>query len=252
MLKRAELSRVAELIAMTPHDLRVVPGIGQVTFDEEITESQGESGDFELLSRVDTEFAAGELPMNFELRGHYNRLMVNVGIEPAFNMASEEDGWVEYYQLGKNKDDGRAVDGPCSFTTIDNNSDGEADTDSDGNVLVESDCGREILNERLLNRNLYFGSAVVLGRNAGLGFGPRIGFRVGWKNIPHGVQPTLNLGWALQPPIPEGGDRVRPLIDIDLRGGVIVSTESSLSIPSGESYAVNPLFGFTVGVGLTF
>jgi len=33
MLKRAELSRVAELIAMTPHDLRVVPGIGQVTFD---------------------------------------------------------------------------------------------------------------------------------------------------------------------------------------------------------------------------
>jgi hypothetical protein len=222
-----------------------------VSVDQELSEEDANAGTLDVRSRVSTDMAAAELPLNFELRGHYNRLMVNVGLEASFNLAND-DGWEEFYQLGKNNDTGVAVEGNCTYSTVDGNGDGDPDTDSDGNIMVESSCGGEIYNQRTLNRNLYFGSAVVLGRNAGLGFGPRVGFRMGWKNIPHGVQPTLNLGWAMQPPMPEGGERVRPLIDIDLRGGVIVATGRSLAIPVGETYKVYPLFGMTIGAGLTF
>ncbi len=202
-----------------------------VTVDEQLDETEAERGNF--VPEVDFDATAGELPLNFELRAHYNRLMVNVGFEAAFNL-SEDDGWTEYYQLGKHKTNGEAL-GNCNY-------------DANGKF----NCGTQILNERILNRNLYFGAAVVMGRNAGYGFGPRIGFRTGWKNIPHGIAPTLNLGWALQPPIPEGGDRVRPLIDIDLRGGMMISTHSSVTIASGDDYAISPLFGMTIGAGLTF
>ncbi len=210
----------------------VVYNSAVVNVDTSVTEEDATRGDFG--PSVDFDATAGELPLNFELRGHYNRLMVNVGLEAAFNL-SEDDGWTEYYQLGKDKTTGEAL-GNCN---VNQNGNGRS-------------CGTQIYNERTLNRNLYFGAAVVMGRNAGYGFGPRIGFRTGWKTIPHGVQPTLNLGWALQPPIPEGGERVRPLVDIDLRGGVLVSTHSSLTIPEGDDFAVSPLFGVTLGAGLTF
>jgi hypothetical protein len=218
-----------------------------ISFDDEVSQTEAESQYIDVRNHVELETAAGELPINFELRGHYNRLMVNVGIEAGLNLASGSDGWVEYYQFGDNNDTTAALTG-CRWVD---------EVVEAGEVVAEGywDCSGEIYevyNQRLFNRTLYFGSAVVLGRNAGLGFGPRVGFRVGWKNIPHGIQPTLNLGWALQPPVPEGGERVRPLIDIDLRGGVQVVTDRSLAIPEGETYKLYPVFGMTVGAGLTF
>ncbi len=218
-----------------------------ISFDEEVTQTEAESQYIDVRNHVNLETAAGELPLNFELRGHYNRLMVNVGIEAGLNLAAGSDGWVENYQFGKNNDTTAALTG-CRYVD-------SGEVDENDNPVYEWDCSGEIYevyNQRMFNRNLYFGSAVVLGRNAGLGFGPRIGFRMGWKNIPHGLQPTLNLGWAMQPPMPEGGERVRPLIDIDLRGGVIVANGRSLAIPEGETYKIYPLFGMTLGVGLTF
>ncbi len=218
-----------------------------ISFDDSVSQTEAESQYIDVRDHVELETAAGELPINFELRGHYNRLMVNVGIEAGLNLAGESDGWVEYYQFGKNNDDTTALTG-CRYVD-------SGTTDDEGNKVYEWDCSGEIYevyNQQMFNRTLYFGSAVVLGRNAGLGFGPRIGFRVGWKNIPHGIQPTLNLGWALQPPMPEGGERVRPLVDIDLRGGVQVVTQNSLAIPDGENYKIYPVFGMTVGVGTTF
>ncbi len=217
------------------------------SFDEEVSQSEAESMYIDVRNHVGIDTAAAELPINFELRGHYNRLMVNVGFETAFNLAESTDGWVEYYQFGKNNDTTAGLTG-CRYVDT-------GDQDEDGNPIYEWDCSGdvyEVYNQRTLNRNLYFGSAVVLGRDAGLGFGPRIGFRVGWKNIPHGIQPTLNLGWAMQSPAPEGGERVRPLIDIDLRGGMLVANGRSLAIPEGESYKIYPVFGMTVGAGLTF
>ena len=69
------------------------------------------------------------------------------------------------------------------------------------------------------NRNLWFGLGVVFGPNAGVGFGPRIALRMGFTNLPHALQPELNVGWAFQSPVPPGKNRVRPLLDVNLRGG---------------------------------
>ncbi len=219
-----------------------------IAFDESVSQTEAESQYIDVRDHIDLETAAGELPINFELRGHYNRLMVNVGIEAGLNLADGSDGWVEYYQFGENNDTTAGLTG-CRWI--------ETEYDNNGDVITDGywDCTGdiyEVYNQQLFNRTLYFGSAVVLGRNAALGFGPRVGFRVGWKNIPHGIQPTLNLGWALQPPMPKGGERVRPLIDIDLRGGIQVANGRSLAIPEGEDYAIYPVFGMTVGAGLTF
>jgi len=216
-------------------------------FDEDVTRDEAETMYVDVRNHVSLETAAAELPINFELRGHYNRLMVNVGLEIAFNLADTTEGWVEYYQFGKNNDTTAGLTG-CRYVDT-------GDEDEDGVPIFDWDCSGdiyEVYNQRTLNRNLYFGSAVVLGRDAGMGFGPRIGFRVGWKNIPHGIQPTVNLGWAMQSPAPEGGERVRPLIDIDLRGGMLVANGRSLAIPEGETYKIYPVFGMTVGAGLTF
>jgi hypothetical protein len=96
---------------------------------------------------------------------------------------------------------------------------------------------------------------VVLGRDAGIGFGPRFAWRWGWVNMPHGYQTTLHFGWAFQPPIPEAAGRVRPLIDLDVRGGVGIPVRRSLRIEAAEELQqsrVQPVFGANLGIGLTF
>ena len=106
-----------------------------------------------------------------------------------------------------------------------------------------------VMNNQTLNRHLWLGAGVVFGRNAALGFGPRLGLRWGWLNMPHGWELTLNPGLAWQPPVPKGGDRVRPLIDIDLRGGIDIRRNRSLVEADNP---VHPIFGMTLGLGLTF
>lgn len=51
---------------------------------------------------------------------------------------------------------------------------------------------------------------------------------------------------GVQPPY----DRVRPFIDVDLRGGAAWPFRSSLA--HNSSLAVGPVFGITAGVGTTF
>ncbi len=218
-----------------------------ISFDDEVSQTEAESQYIDVRNHVELETAAGELPIDAQLRLHYNRLMVAFGFQAGLNLASSSDGWVENYQFGDNNDDTAALTG-CRW--VDEVVEG-------GEVVAEGywDCSGEIYevyNQHLFNRTLYFGPAVVLGRNAGIGFGPRIGLRMGWKNMPHTLEPMLTLGWALQPPMPEGGERVRPLVDIELRGGVDVAYGRSLAIPEDETYEIYPVFGMTVGAGLTF
>jgi hypothetical protein len=167
------------------------------------------------------------IPLNLELRAHYNRLMVNLGAELGFNATGGE--WQEHYQT------------PDDTIVLGKKQCAEGDTSWD---CTDADVA---LNTQKVNRYLYFGSAVVFGRDAGIGFGPRLGFRFGWTNLPHALVPTLNAGWAIQPSfLLKGGGRVRPLIDIDLRGG--------LGVPFGKHLTpdMGPIFGGTLGAGLTF
>jgi hypothetical protein len=204
---------------------------------------------------IDADLAPALIPLNLELRAHYNRLMVNFGAEFGYGVTdggelqgtgNDTGTLVEYYQHPGNKD-AIAVENPSRSCT------------SDGNELS---CD-EVYNIRDFNRYLYMGAGVVLGRDAGIGFGPRFAGRFGWSNIPHGLQTTAHFGWAFQPPIPQAAGRVRPLLDADLRGGVAIARDRSLQRDlsdatkadndedNDEGY-VMPVFGLTVGLGLTF
>ena len=228
---------------------------GSVAIDDDIGQNEAQNAldmdDSSLTNRVNSQMDAATLPVNVELRGHYNRLMVALGMEYGYNLGgSDSASWVEYYQTPGQPDAGTYVDS-CHNEEVDSDNDGEAD----GTVEV---CDYEdVYNERIFNRYLYFGSSVVLGRDAGLGFGPRIGFRFGWLNMPHSLQTTLDVGWSYEPPIWNTSGRVRPLVDMDLRGGVDIATNKSLQrdlaaqFPDDE-HNVSPVFGFTGGIGLTF
>ena len=164
----------------------------------------------------------GRHSFNFELRGHYNRLMVNFGGEWGLSIGDDEN-FVEYYQTpgkqgkpnqggDKTYDDVGAVKGLKSCEPV----------MKDGKATGKYECDKisDVYNIRRFNRDIYLGLGVVFGRDAGIGFGPRLAWRWGWVNMPHGYQTTLHFGWAWQPPIPAASGRVRPLIDLDLRGGV--------------------------------
>jgi hypothetical protein len=217
-------------------------------------------GNIARADRVNPAFEPATVPFHFELRGHWNRLMVNTGVEFGYNAGKSADGWVEYYQTPGNKpgkqdgDDIRTVRvGDCN----------EPEENADGEMVSNCEVGEEVLNQRDFNRYLYLGVGVVMGRDAGIGFGPRFAARFGWLNMSHGLQSTLHFGWAIQPPIGNFGGRFRPLVDLDLRGGAHFSTNRSLQIDLADDESlwedddhperkISPVFGGNLGVGFTF
>jgi hypothetical protein len=120
------------------------------------------------------------------------------------------------------------------------------------------------------NRYVYMGVGGVFGRDAGIGFGPRLQWRNGYTNLPHAWQSTMHFGWAVQPPIGDFSKRFRPMVDADLRGGFSLAAMNSVqrNIARGDANldgAVNgeedsdndegilmPVFGLNIGVGFTF
>jgi hypothetical protein len=194
------------------------------------------------------------LPFSFELRGHYNRLMVNMGGEWGLSLGSDEN-FVEYFQT-PGRQGKPSQGGDSEYDNIRTIKGFKDCKDPDGDGKLNCDDVSEVYNIRRFNRDLWLGLGVVLGPDAGIGFGPRFGWRWGWVNMPHGYQTTLHFGWAVQPPIPEAGGRVRPLLDLDLRGGVGIPSRRSLRIDLAKDElkesAVQPVFGANLGVGLTF
>ncbi len=197
-------------------------------------EAQGAApGDFPTPEDgAEPDLNPASVPVNFELRGHYNRLMVVFGAELGFNSEAAEAPWVERY-----------------YTP------GHASADV-ANLQFDEDSGEFTAKEYFLhtvdiNRNLYMGASAVLGRDAGVGLGPRIGARIGWTNVPYALQTTAHVGMALVAPgIEPLGERVRPFADIDFRAGLAWPFASSLAHTS--TVTVAPVFGLTAGVGTTF
>lgn len=178
------------------------------------------------------------VPLNLELRGHYNRLMVNAGIELGYNTggADRDAQWIETIPTPGHED--ATVVGP----DVD-------DYDNDGDTEEQV----EVYQTPGMNRTLFVGAGALLGRDAGVGFGPRVGLRVGWSNVPHAWTPTLHVGWNVPPPmIKPVGDRIRPFLDVDLRAGVAVPRKDSLAHKDNGGAGLGPVFGATAGVGTTF
>jgi len=232
------------------------------TLDENDATVPGQDG---IRSRADKDLENAFLPVNFEFRAHYNRLMVNLGAEFGYNTA-EDSTWVERYYLPRHQTE---LDGDIIAVS----SNQQERTDSGSDALVEA------YHMTNWNRYMYMGAGYVMGRDAGLGFGPRLALRTGWTNLPHAWQTTAHFGWTYQPPLGDFGKRFRPLVDADFRGGISVAAKNSLqrdaacagnSDRSGcEAVAVEqtdedvsadlekegfvePVFGLTAGVGFTF
>ncbi len=237
-----------------------------LTFDNEIGEDDAEvPGLDSVRSKADKSLENAFLPVNFEFRAHYNRLMVNLGAEFGYNTA-EDAVWIERYYLPKHQSE---LDG--SIIAVSTNQQ-ERDPGGDG----ELDEAYHMTN---WNRYMYMGVGYVMGRDAGLGFGPRLALRTGWTNLPHAWQTTGHFGWTIQPPVGEFGKRFRPLVDADFRGGISVAAKNSLQrdvacysnperdgcenvvVEEGEEEfsaelkdegIVSPIFGLTAGIGFTF
>jgi len=159
------------------------------------------------------------IPVNLELRLHYNRWMLAFGTELGVHLG---DGWVERFP----GTDGRDL--------IAKNADGEE----------ELDWGSfNILN--------YMSFGVLLGKDAGIGLGPRAAIRFGKLDMPRANQLTLHAGYTLPAPGIEAEGRVRPFIDADFRAGMIFPQTGSLQL-EGDGGLSQPTFGLTAGVGTTF
>jgi len=178
----------------------------------------------------DYDLSTSTVPFNFEFRMHYNRLMVNMGLEYGANVAEDANGFIEYHDLHN-------------------------EPKGSGAMVVDAD-GNQLLHQTSFNRYTYWGVAGVLGSDAGLGFGPRVGARVGWTNLPHAVQATLNAGWAIQPPVGEFSGRLRPLVDVDARIGQLFPLNRSILLERNEAGTLARsdvlVFGLTLGAGFTF
>lgn len=192
---------------------------------------------------IDADLGPNFIPVTFELRGHYNRLMVSIGSEFGFNTGGDDGDakWIERYHTRGQPD--ADVVRLKEVTVVD------PDTDESDTSFV---AGERLYNEVEINRNLFLGAAVVLGRDAGIGFGPRIGARIGWTNVPYALQTTGHVGLTIAPPgIKPLGDRVRPFVDVDGRLGVSWPFATSLAHTSSP-ITIAPVFGLTAGVGTTF
>ena len=164
-------------------------------------------------------FGVGGIPLWFQLRAHYGRLMVPIGIEYNATVATDdEDNPQPYFD---------------SFQ-------------ADGYDVTNSGTSDEAYKERLFSRLIYTGIGVVLGKDAAVGLGPRGFIRTGWYNVPHMMDLTLHGGYTLQAPIDESTGRIRMVIDADAFFGVMVPLKHTIRTD------VPPTFGIQASAGLTF
>lgn len=191
----------------------------------------------QAFNRLDADLQTGHLPLNVQLRGHYNRLLVEVGMEWGWNL-SGEGLWVERYRTPEHKADYGQL------------------------MVVDADTVAqprpEVYHYKAWNRYTYGGVGVVLGPNASLGFGPRFSVRSGVTDLPWAVQTTGHFGYTLEPPLEslKSAKRVRPLIDFDARVGASMALNNSIQRDiadlEDEEGFVKPVFGITAGIGTTF
>ncbi|MES2639006.1 MAG: hypothetical protein V4850_05970 [Myxococcota bacterium] len=230
-----------------------------VEYDEEAYDdslaAQGNDPGFipDPAQEIDTDLGPSFIPVTFELRGHYNRLMVSFGSEFGFNTGGDDGKaqWIERYRTRGAPDSRVAkMQEITRLSDEDVNGDGVIDADDTETFFAATEL---LYNRVKINRNLFMGAAVVLGRDAGIGFGPRLGLRVGWTNVPYALQTTAHVGMTLAPPgIKPLGDRVRPFVDVDGRIGASFPFATSLAFDKNAAITVMPVFGLTAGVGTTF
>ena len=177
---------------------------------------------------VDFNAIPATVPASLELRIHYARFMVNLGVEFAYNASGK---WEEIYpsNIDKSKSLGCETDGesclPQTHTTT-------------------------------YNQTNFLGVGYLFGKDAATGLGPRAAIRAGWSELPHAVTTTAHFGWTLPAPkMKRINKRIRLIVDADFRLGATIGLEPSLLLVEDEKGKVPGaalIFGLTAGAGSTF
>ena len=185
-------------------------------------------------------------PIFYQLRGHYNRVFMGVGLQYKVSLMGRDFADRYQTQTHRNRyavETTRSRDHCTDFAPCE--------------PVVTS---TEVLRERSLQRLVYGMLGFMLGKDAGVGFGPRGYLRTGWYNMPHAVDLTVHLGVTAKPPGANKKDedrmgRVRGLLDLDFYGGALLPVQDSVFVKEHGLLVVGkPMinFGLTVGAGLTF
>jgi hypothetical protein len=195
------------------------------------------TGDFSQIDYGDADPQASTLPIHVEFRVHYNRMMASFGAQFGLNLQGDGQ-WVERYYTPSEDDDFVVTDPGCTRD------------DDTGNTF---DCsGEEKFRTANWNRYIYAGWSVLLLKDAGLGLGPRIGFRIGWSNMPYAIQPTLNVGYNATLEAVELSERIRPFADVDVALGASIPIGHSVLARSNGGTGAGPVVGLVISVGSTF
>ena len=186
------------------------------------------------------------VPIDFQLRGHFNRLMFGFGLTFGKNIAPNADGvWTERYQT-----DGNLVVRSVPAQGAD--------------PLLDPDASEfeQALMQRDFNRLIYGFIGVVLLKDAPYGMGPRAYLRFGGMNAPHVLDISGHIGITEEPTFGKRTyrGRVIPILDLDLYAGAWIPYGDTLlrdtsATPDDDGnfpVLVLPNLGFTLGVGFTF
>lgn len=223
---------------------------------EQLVSAQAESGpadvtppDLTALAKGMTDLKMASVPVDFQLRGHFNRFMFGFGVQLASNVDEANGGeWRERYQVEK---------GNMVVARPDGSEDPLADP------VDPSTIGSEVLHIEKWSRLVYGTLGVVALKDATFGIGPRAYARFGWYNLPHAFDLTGHIGLTEDPSFgkKDHKGRVVGLIDLDLFAGALLPFGQTLlnteykdpTDPSkGYKVGVRPTFGFTVGGGFSF
>lgn len=207
-------------------------------------------------------------PIDWQLRGHYNRFIFGFGLQYKIGLGTAEDpSYADAYQT----DEYSALKPagvPCDDADAVNQVAGCVDELGAPVVNGEKEVQVLALRERRLQRLVYGTLGVMLGRDAGSGFGPRGYIRYGWANAPHAIDLTAHAGYTARVGKGSKDDertgRVRAILDVDFFGGTLLPFRNSIYMISRSELAATgksgflrvgkpfATFGFTAGAGLTF
>jgi hypothetical protein len=195
-------------------------------------------------SNLDFNIAA--VPIDFQFRGHFNRLMFGFGMQVASNVAEPEEPpadnegkWTELYQTTRG-----------SNHVVVEQSD-PTDLDAGGGQTLA-------FNVQEWQRLIYMHLGVMLLKDAPFGMGPRAYARFGWYNTPHAFDLTGHIGLTEEPTFgkKEYKGRVVPILDADLYAGVMIPFGRSLMcsdyVNGRCKPRILPVLGMTLGAGFTF
>ena len=201
-----------------------------------------------LPEPVPPELEMTSVPIDYTLRFHWNRLMVQTGVQFAAYLPPSDAGeggcesWCDLYQNDANE---------------------HVDHLAIQEIQEDGDTGY-VLRERDWQRLTHFGIGFMGGRNSAMGLGPYILARTGIYNVPHGWDLTLHGGLTTMAPFAEGPTgRTNPIVTIDGYLGGMLPTMDTIYTKSFNNKPTNATkwdptgtmrlnFGLTASAGLTF